>query len=122
MTRWQDWDDLVLGLWVFSSPWMLGYATNLPAAAWTAWLLGGGVMFVACIAIFMPRLWEEPINILLGVSLILSPWVLGFVDQSPAGSITLVAGVLVTTLAVWALVADESFDKWWRAGHHFWTR
>ena len=80
MTRWQDWDDLVLGLLIIASPWLLGYSTEVPAAAWTAWVLGGAIIFVACIAVLMPRLWQEPINLLLGISLIFSPWVLGSGD------------------------------------------
>ncbi len=122
MTRWQDWDDLILGLLIFASPWILGDSTQVPAGAWTAWVLGGAIMLVACIAVLMPRLWEEPINLLLGISLILSPWVLGFGDEWVAVPFTTVAGVLVSGLAVSALLVDDMFLKWWHDGHHLWTR
>ncbi|QBD77427.1 hypothetical protein EPA93_16080 [Ktedonosporobacter rubrisoli] len=37
------WISLILGVWLFISPWVLGFAT-LSAAAWTAWIIG--ILFV----------------------------------------------------------------------------
>ena len=34
-----DWVSLVVGVWLFIAPWVLGFAT-ITAAAWTAWILG----------------------------------------------------------------------------------
>jgi hypothetical protein len=34
-----EWASLVLGVWLFIAPWVLGFAT-IAAAAWTAWILG----------------------------------------------------------------------------------
>ncbi|MDE3721096.1 SPW repeat protein [Nocardiopsis sp. N85] len=33
---------LAIGVLVFTMPWLLGY-THLPLAAWTAWIIGGGI-------------------------------------------------------------------------------
>ncbi|MEE2038626.1 SPW repeat protein [Nocardiopsis sp. CT-R113] len=33
---------LAIGVLVFVMPWLLGF-THLPAAAWTAWIIGGGI-------------------------------------------------------------------------------
>jgi SPW repeat len=38
-----EWISLILGVWLFISPWILGFAT-LTVAAWTAWILG--ILFV----------------------------------------------------------------------------
>jgi SPW repeat len=38
-----EWISVVLGIVLFISPWVLGFAT-LPALAWTAWVIG--VLFV----------------------------------------------------------------------------
>jgi hypothetical protein len=38
-----EWISLILGVWLFISPWVLGFAA-LSAAAWTAWIIG--ILFV----------------------------------------------------------------------------
>src|SRR5438105_5075908 len=38
-----EWISLILGVWLFISPWVLGFAT-LSSAAWTAWIIG--ILFV----------------------------------------------------------------------------
>jgi hypothetical protein len=38
-----EWVSVVLGIVLFISPWVLGFAT-LPAAAWSAWIIG--ILFV----------------------------------------------------------------------------
>lgn len=37
------WISLIIGVWLFISPWVLGFAA-LSSAAWTAWLIG--ILFV----------------------------------------------------------------------------
>lgn len=37
MTEWEDWGNLILGAWLFISPWLLGFNG---AAAWDAWIVG----------------------------------------------------------------------------------
>ena len=75
--RWQDWANLVLGLWLFISPRVLGYSAET-AAAWNAYVIGAGIVVFAFIAARMPKAWEEIINMVLGVWLVLSPFVLGY--------------------------------------------
>jgi membrane-bound ClpP family serine protease len=38
-----EWISLVLGVWLFISPWILGFAA-ITSAAWTAWIIG--ILFV----------------------------------------------------------------------------
>jgi len=38
-----EWISLILGVWLFISPWVLGFAA-LSSAAWTAWIIG--ILFV----------------------------------------------------------------------------
>jgi hypothetical protein len=118
MSRVQDWDDIGLGFWIFISPWVVGFASDIPAAAWTAWVIGGAIFLLGCIAVYMPRHWEEPINMLLGLSLMLSPWVLGFSERIYVAPLLGVSGLVVTALAVWAFTTDTEFQVWWRAHHH----
>jgi len=46
---WQEWVNLVLGIWVFIAPWALGFAA-LSHAAWDHWVIGALVVLIsACI-------------------------------------------------------------------------
>ena len=95
--------NLVLGMVLFFSPWLFGLAAG---AQWqTASTVGIfiGVLSVAALAAF--AVWEEWLNLIAGVALIVSPWLLGFQD-SDAMTIDVVIGGLVAALAafeVWAL-------------------
>lgn len=116
--RWQDWANVALGLWLFASPWVLGYLDN-PYAAWNAYALGAGVVVLAAIATYMPEAWEEMINTLAGVWLILSPYLLGFASHTMVALNTVAIGVLVTAFAVWAMFSDKEFYKRWHDSHMF---
>lgn len=114
--RWQDWVNLILGLWLFVSPWVLAYAME-PAAAWNAYIMGAAIVVFAAIAAYMPKAWEEMINTVLGVWLVLSPYFLGFASQTMIAAHTVVVGVLVTIFAVWAMFSDREFEKYWHDSH-----
>lgn len=111
--RWQDWFNLLLGAWLFASPWLMNYADDLPKAAWNAWALGAAVVLFAAVAMYMPKIWEEGINILLGAWVAVSPWVLAFTSNRDVTTNAVVVGSLVTLLAVWAMVRDPDFRKHW---------
>lgn len=121
--RWQDIANLVLGAWLFISPWILGLAAlgfnEVPqTVAWNSHLVGAAILVVAAIAVYLPRAWEEGLNLLLGVWLVISPWVLEFANSSRDTLNAVVVGVLVTALATWAMVHDKEFEKWWHDHHH----
>lgn len=113
--RWQDRANLVLGLWVFASPWALDYVGT--TAAWNAYVIGAGIVVVALIAAYMPETWEEIINILLGVWLVVSPFALGFSDLTAIALHTVLAGILAAAFAIWAMSNQQSFYKRWRSRH-----
>jgi hypothetical protein len=115
--RWQDWINLVLGLFTFVSPWLFGFATSTNIAARAMWILGAAIVVFAAFAVYMHKAWEEIINILLGIALIASPWVLGFADRTTATTIAVVVGVLVTAFAVWAMLMETAVQKWWHQRH-----
>ena len=111
MKRWQDWANLVLGVWTVISPWALGFADANSAAAWSAWIIGVAVVVFAGFAVYMPKAWEEGITVLLGVCLLASPWVLGFSTQSTPTSNAGIVGVLVAALALWAMLMDGTLRE-----------
>jgi SPW repeat-containing protein len=58
--------NLVLGAWLFLTPWIFGFVPNT-AASWNAWLSGVAIGVVALAALLAFAEWEEWINLLLGV-------------------------------------------------------
>src|SRR5215207_5642310 len=95
--RWQDWANQVIGSWLFISPWLLNYSGTV--AAWNACVLGAAIVVVAFIAAYMPKAWEEMINTLLGIWLVVSPFVLGFAEPKRVALHTVLIGILVTAFA-----------------------
>jgi len=43
---WEEWVDLAAGLWLFLSPWALGFSDHR-GATWNAWLCGMAVFALA---------------------------------------------------------------------------
>ncbi|MFC5475051.1 SPW repeat protein [Paraherbaspirillum soli] len=115
--RWQDWGNLLLGAWLFVSPWVMQYSSDLPNAIWNAHLLGAAIVVFAAFAVYIPRVWEEALNTALGIWMIVSPWVLGFASEKSVAANAVVVGILVAAFAGWAMVHDKNFDKWMHEHH-----
>lgn len=110
--RWQDWVNLLLGVWLVVSPWALNYAGDVRSAASNAYLLGLAIVVFAALAVYMPKAWEEAVSIVLGIWMIIAPWVLGFNTHIAVLLNAVVVGLLVAGLATWAMLRDSEFDKW----------
>jgi hypothetical protein len=117
LKRWQDWSNAVLGLWMVASPSVLGFAAAGNPATRIAWILGLAIVVFAGIAVYMPKAWEEALNIILGICLLASPWALGYSDQARPATNAMIVGLLVTVLAVWAMLMDTAVQKWWHERH-----
>lgn len=114
--RWQDWVILIAGVWLFFSPfWMASYDVAGAAALNS---VGVGVLLVAasCIALARPRPWEEWVNLVLGVWLVVAPFALGFEDAGPATLNHVVIGVIVAGDAMFALARSRG-DRLGAAQH-----
>ncbi len=105
--QWQDAVNALLGLWLVVSPWLLGYAGET-AAAWNAWIPGVIVAVAAIAALTAFHEWEEWVNALLGLWLVISPWLLGYAAVTAAVWNHVVVGLVTLALAVWSA---------WRARH-----
>jgi hypothetical protein len=110
--HWQDPVNALLGAWLVFSPWVLGFQNVMVATTMTATL---GALLVASSlgAMQVPQAWEEWLDVIFGVGLMLAPVLLGFDAVRPALLNALVTGGLVTVLAVWVLLTDDDFaDNW----------
>ncbi len=108
--RWQDTLNLLIGVWLFISPWVVGFAASDVAAAWNAWILGVAIVVFSAIAVSMPRAWEEVINILLGIWMVISSWVIG-VAYRAAGTNAVIVGLLVILFAAWAIAMSREWGS-----------
>lgn len=99
--KWQDWGNLILGIWLFLSPFFLGYAGG-NAAAWNSYILGVGISVFAVAALARRQPWEEWTNLVLGVWVVIAPWVLGFWEAGGATWNHVIVGLLVAMDAGWA--------------------
>jgi len=79
--QWQDTANLVLGIWLLISPWLLGYATDTKPA-WNAHAVGVIIAVAAAAALIAFQKWEEWVNVVLAAWLVISPHVLGYLRAS----------------------------------------
>ena len=105
--RWQDYLDVLLGVWIAASPWVLGFADGYPLAAWNAVIIGGAIVVLAAIDLEFFSKFDESAMIALGAWSIASPWTLGFAGHQAATLSMVVAGVAVVALTVWELATNK---------------
>lgn len=97
--RWEDWCNMVLGLLLALSPWLLRF-TGLEGATLNAVIIGGLVCALSALALTLLDRWEAYISGLLGVWAMLSPWLLGFTAHDAAMLAHIGLGGLVVVVAV----------------------
>jgi SPW repeat len=90
--------NLVLGAWLFLSPWILGFDPQT-AVSWNAWLSGVVVAGLAVAALAAFAEWQEWLNLLVGIWVAFAPWVVGFSANAAATRNHLVVGVIVAVVA-----------------------
>ncbi len=96
--------NLALGTFLFFTPWLFGYAAG--AMSGNAWISGSLIVLAALAALAAFAEWEERVILVLGLWVLVSPWVLGF-DGSQAMHVDLVVGVIVALLATIELRVDH---------------
>ncbi|MEO6320833.1 MAG: SPW repeat protein [Polaromonas sp.] len=109
--HWQDPLNALLGVWVALSPWALGYQDTTVAMV-NALVVGVTLVVVALGAIFVPRAWEEWTEVLLGMGLVMSPWLLGFNTLERVTLNTVFASLVIVALALWTLLSDKDVRNW----------
>jgi hypothetical protein len=108
--QWQDWLNLLLAVWLFVSPWVLGFAASgggASVAAWNACIVAVVIAVLSIAALARAEPWEEWVNILAGIWLFISPWVLKFSGNRHALWNALIVGALVIIFAAWDLGAMQ---------------
>ena len=88
--------NLILSVILFFSPWLFGLSAG---AQWqTASIIGIFIAVSSIAALAAFAVWEEWFNLIAGLALMISPWLLGFQD-SQAMTIDVVIGMSVAFMA-----------------------
>jgi len=56
--------------------------------------------------------WQDPVNAIAGVWLIVSPWVLGFQSLSPAMWTMVATGIVLGAVALGATFVPKQWEEW----------
>lgn len=107
--RWQDWVTLIIGIWVFITPWIFGF--NMTSYAWSPFVAGALLVIFSIWELANKRIWEEWINLIIGAWVFISPWVLGFSHTPNAAWIMFVFGAITFIVAIWGMENTGSLTK-----------
>ena len=110
--RWQDQLILVLGVWLFFSPFVLGHPAQ-SAQALNAWLAGTVIALLAAFDLYKTHVWAVVVNVLLGLWVAVSPWVPATMDRGKLMTNNLIVGAAVLILALWELRSDPELHRQW---------
>ena len=114
--QWEDWVGIGLGVWLIVSPWMLGFSDQ-SAAVINALVMGSFLVLEEFLEVVVHEMAEEWIDLVAGLWLMISPFVLGFATQTVASVNTVAVGLLTVLFAAWALSPlDKKLEEWWH-GH-----
>ena len=99
--------NLVIGAFLFLSPWLLGLTRE--NARLDSWAVGAAIVVLSLAALILFSEWEEWLNLLLGCWLIASPWVLGFAHtRAMHWAIGIgVVSLFMTALELWMIHYDQ---------------
>lgn len=102
---WKDFVSLYLGAWTFLTPWLIGHPAG--AAVIASYVIAGlMISFFAIAGLVVFRPWPECVNIVLGIWLLVSPWLLRFANVSSLRGSALSIGALVIICSGFA-VSDK---------------
>jgi hypothetical protein len=90
--------NIVAGLALVLSPWLLGYAADA-YAVWHACIAGIVIVLLAAGALLAFRQYEEWANLAVGLWTLAAPWLLGFSAVTAAMWTHVIVGIVAAVLA-----------------------
>lgn len=110
--RWQDGAILLLGIWLFVSPWVLGYPNDSPPAL-NAFIAGTIIAVLAVFDLYKTYVWAVLVNIVLGAWVAASPWLVDVVADRAMSTSMLVVGIATIVFGLWELRSDPDLHQQW---------
>lgn len=101
--RWQDWTNVLLGTWLVLAP-FVGIGVASDAASINSFVIGAAVVVIAFAAIIRADPWKEYTNLVLGLWLIIAPFVFSFTNLAGPTFNQIVVGLLVGGVALAAVL------------------
>jgi hypothetical protein len=100
--------NVFAGIWLIISAWVLGFAGMRVPFSDTL-LVGIAVLILAAILLAVPSaVGLSWLNFLLGIWLIISPFVLGFTTVSARMTNAIILGILVAFFGLWAALFTQT--------------
>ncbi len=102
----EDWSraklcvNLFLGTILFFSPWLFSLSADAPRQVASIIGLFIAVLSIAALTAF--AVWEEWLNLITGLWLIVAPWLFGF-EESNAVMVDVMIGIVVALLATFEI-------------------
>jgi uncharacterized membrane protein HdeD (DUF308 family) len=114
-TRPHDWAEVVLGV-VAALAFLVMYDNN--TALWTMLILGALIALDGLVSLAMPGMvYGEAVQIVLGVLLFISPWVMGYTELTGLSWTSWIVGGLTVIVGGAALQAAQAAHRG-MAGQH----
>lgn len=64
--------------------------------------------------------WQDPLNALIGVGIVLSPWILGFQDENVLMANAVFAGLALIAVALGAIFVPRAWEEWTEGALGLW--
>ena len=110
--RWQDGVILLLGVWLFVSPWVMGYPSD-SAPAINAYIAGAIMAALAIFDLYKTYVWAVLLNIVVGAWVAVSPWLVDVVADRAMSTSMLVTGLATIVLGLWEMRSDPDLHQQW---------
>jgi hypothetical protein len=103
--------DIILGIWVLISPWVLVFI--FPAQLWNNVAVGGLIVILSGIQASAPlkSLGISWLNFLLGLWLIISGFVMGPPAQPTFFWNQVILGIVVAIASIWGTAGNPAVDR-----------
>ncbi|RFA29168.1 hypothetical protein CAI21_10385 [Alkalilimnicola ehrlichii] len=109
---WFDRIVLILGLWLVLAAFILPMPDGVTGAPGLNSLLTGLLLVLfSGAAIVLGGRWQDWLNLLLGIWLILAPWVLGYLEVPVAAWVHTILGLIVAAISLFAIVQKARMGK-----------
>lgn len=110
--RWQDVVILLLGVWLFASPFVLGYSSDSTQAV-NAYTTGVIIALLAAFDLYKSYVWAVLVNMAIGVWVAVSPWIPAVADRGAMMTNQVIVGIAVVLLGIWELRSDPELHSQW---------
>ncbi|MBQ5949457.1 SPW repeat protein [Massilia sp. ST3] len=110
--RWQDQVILLIGVWLVISPWVFNYPISSPPAV-NATIAGIIMAVLAAFDLYKTYVWAVLLNVVAGIWVTVSPWLVGAIPDRAMTASLLVSGMATVVLGVWELRSDPELHSQW---------